>query len=280
MTAAGFAWLDGAITELDAARVPVTDPGFLLGHGVFETMKADLTGPPMPYAFRRHLDRLRRSAAITRTPLPHGPDELRTAIGWVTDALRRELAGSRDADDIGFIRIRLTVTAGGSTLVTAIPAPAWPATTTLATIDAPINERSPLRGAKTISHLEETWCRHEAERLGVAEVVRTDTRGHLAEGSASNLFLIVNGRVLTPSLRTGCLPGITRGLVLEIAAVEERDDLAPDDLRRADEVFVTSSTRDVHPVAVVDGRRLDAPGPITGDIAARYRSRLGSEPDP
>src|SRR5699024_7137651 len=147
-------------------------------------------------------------------------------------------------------------------------------------VDAPVNEQSPLRGTKTIAHLEETWCRLEAARLGVGEVYRTDTAGRLAEGSASNLFLVRSGKILTPSLDTGCLAGITLGLGIEITDVEERADLEPDDLRHADEAFVTSSTRGVHPVAAIDDRRLDAPGPITTQIAERYRARLESDPDP
>lgn len=270
-------WLDGRVLDAASgeARVPLADPGVLVGHGVFETTKA-LEGPAL--ALGRHLRRLRRSAELARLAVPLEDAELRGAFEAVLGEHRRR--GGGPAPGEGFVRLRLTVTAGGVTAVTATDAPAWPATTTVALVDAPLNERSPLAGAKTISHLESTWGRLEAERLGVGEVLRTNTRGRLGEGAASNLFLVLDGVLVTPSTATGCLAGVTRGLVCELVPVVERDDLTPADLARAEEVFVTSSTRDVHPVAAVDGRRLDAPGPRTAAAADALRARFAETPDP
>lgn len=266
----GHAWLDGRLLPLDEARVRLDDPGLLVGHGIFETMRVERHGGPHPRLLPRHLRRLRRSARIARLNVERSDGEL-------ADACRLVIAEERRAAEEhtrGFVRVRVTVTAGGATAVTAVWTREWPDSTTLALVDAPINERSPLRGAKVLAHLEETWCRLEAERLGVGEVVRTDTRGRLSEGSATNLFLVRDGRVLTPSTSTGCLPGITREVVVERFPVVERGDLLPEDLARADEVFVTSSTRGVHPVSAVDGRALTAPGPLTSTIRAQVHEVL------
>ena len=109
----------------------------------------------------------------------------------------------------------------------------------------------------------------------------TNTGGALCEGSASNVFLEVDGRLCTPALSTGCLPGVTRALLLELVPVDERDDLTVDHLRRAREAFLTSATRDVHPLRVLDGEALAAaPGPLTAAAAAAYAGLVGSTPDP
>ena len=103
------------------------------------------------------------------------------------------------------------------------------------------------------------------ETAGAAdEAILLNTRGMLVEGSGSNLFLVVAGRLSTPGPATGCLPGVTRALVTELIEVAERDDLTVDDLRLAPEAFLTSTTRGVQPISSVDGEPLrSAPGPLT-----------------
>jgi branched-chain amino acid aminotransferase len=142
-----------------------------------------------------------------------------------------------------------------------------------------VNEHSPQAGAKTTSHLEYALALADARRRGAEEAVLTNTSGVLCEASSSNAFLVVGGVLCTPALATGCLPGVTRGLVCGLVAVDERTDLTVDDLRSAPEAFLTSSTRDVHPIATVDGRPLDAaPGPATmaahDALASLQRSTL------
>lgn len=268
---AGLAWVDGVFVDRGEARIALDDPGVLLGHGVFETMRVEAVGASVPRLLDRHLERLTRSAEIARMAVPVATEDLVRIVDEIVTRHRRRFPMGPDT----FIRLRLTATAGGLIALTSTTTPVWPATTTLATIDAPLNEHGPLRGAKTISHLDETWCRLEAERLGVGEIVRTNTAGALAEGSSTNLFLVHDGVIRTPSLTTGCLPGVTRGLVCELTAVDERADLGPADLAAADEVFLTSSTRGLHPASEVDGRPLPAPGPVTARIAAAVRDRLG-----
>ena len=115
-------------------------------------------------------------------------------------------------------------------------------------------------GMKTLSYTDSVLALAEARATGADEALMLDTAGHLSEATASNLFLVARGLLLTPPLSCGALPGITRATVMEIAdasglEVEERT-LLPDDLYQADEAFLTSSLRGIMPLAVVEGRRI------------------------
>ncbi len=111
-------------------------------------------------------------------------------------------------------------------------------------------------------------CLAEARRQGASEAILANLAGNLCEGTGSNIFVVIDGRVVTPPTSDGCLAGITRDLVVEWCDVQERV-LPLSVLQDADEIFLTSSTRDVHPVDRVDGRVLDAPGPLTSEVATR-----------
>jgi branched-chain amino acid aminotransferase len=109
--------------------------------------------------------------------------------------------------------------------------------------------------------------------------VFANTVGHLCEGTGSNVFYVVDGELRTPSLASGCLAGITRGLVVEWCDVREVDEPV-DVLGRADEVFLASTTRDVQPVRWCDGRDLGQTGPVTRAAATTWASREAQEVDP
>ena len=266
-----WVWVDGRVQGPDEAAFRGSDPGALFGHGVYDTTRIVRDEP---FAMTRHLRRLRRSAALAEVPVPWSDAELRAAC--------ESLVGTAPPVPDGHLgRLRLTVTAGASSpalLLTHVPE--WPATSTVVVVDRAIDAADPLRGAKVVSRLAETLALAEARRRGADEALRFTRAGLLAEGSASNVFLVLDGQVVTPSLGTGCLPGITRELVLELIDVDERDDLDADDLARADEVFLTSGTRNVHPVGSLDGRTLDAPGPRTAAIADVYRDLQARTLDP
>ena len=106
-----------------------------------------------------------------------------------------------------------------------------------------------------------------------------DTQGRLCEGTGSNVFLVLDGRLITPTLATGCLAGVTRDLVLEWSGAEEVD-VPMSALADAEEVFITSSTRDVQPVHRVDSRSLVAPGPLTASVRAEFDRRSRADVDP
>jgi branched-chain amino acid aminotransferase len=154
-------------------------------------------------------------------------------------------------------------------------------TTDVATVPWTRNERSAVAGAKTTSYAENVVALDAAHRAGASEAILTNSQGALCEGTGSNLFLVVDGELCTPSLATGCLAGITRELVCEVVDVHERGDLTLDHLRSAAEGFLTSSTRDVHPIARVDGSPLAAaPGPLTQTAAEAFAALEARTLDP
>jgi len=264
---------------VDDARVSVLDHGFTVADGVFETLKVTEAGA---FAVTRHLARLADSAALLGLPVPDD-DVVRGAIAEVVaDWL---VSGGRHG------RLRVTVTSGAGPLgsdrgegsptlvVTAVETPTWPATTTAVRVPWPRNERSPLVGAKTTSYAENVVALRAARESGASEALMPNLVGDLCEGTSTNVFVVVDGIVLTPPLRSGCLPGITRELVVEWFDVVEQD-LAFEVLESADEVFVTSSTRDVHPVVRLDDRTWPEAGAMSRTLQESFRMRAAESIDP
>lgn len=270
-------WLDGALVPAAEATVSVFDQGFTVGAGAFESLKA-VDG--VPFAARRHLERLRLSAAELDLALPWTDDELRAAVGAVVAEVPGPLA-----------RVRITVTAGpaplgpgpaaGQPTVVVAAGPLGPAAadTAVCTVPWPRNERGAVAGVKTTSYAENVVALAHARAQGCTEAIFATTTGLLCEGAGSNVFLVHEGRLVTPTLATGCLPGVTRALVLEVTDAQELDvPLAA--LAAAPEVFLTSTTRDVQPVRTLDGRDLGDPGPRTRAAAAAFAALASTDPDP
>lgn len=271
------AWVDGQVRRGPDAVVPATDPGLLSGIGVFETTR--VVGG-VPFALTRHLRRLRSGAAIVGIDVPWDDAFLRDACATALGASAPDPPADASSSGVDtFQRLRLTVTGGGALVVTVAVADEWPASAVAVTVDRPVNERSPMVGAKVTSRLEWALVLAEAQRRGADEAIRANTAGVLCEGTGSNVFLVVDGALCTPSLATGCLAGVTRELVCESVDVAERADLTFDDLRAASEVFLTSATRGVHPVGLLDGEGSPT-GPLTAAAAAGYDALLAASPDP
>jgi len=271
-------WVDGALLDAADAVVSVFDHGLTVGDGVFETVKVR---DGVPFALTRHLQRLTASARGLGLP---EPDE-----AAVRRAVEETLAANPDVDPA---RLRITVTGGvaplGSdrgdarpTLVVAVaPLAPWPASSAVVTVPWTRNERSAVAGVKTTSYAENVVALAYARERGAAEALFANTRGDLCEGTGSNVFVGVGGRLRTPPLSAGCLAGVTRALLLEWADAAE-EDLPMAALSEADEVFLTSSTRDVHPVHAVDGRALaPIPGPLTRIAMEVFAERAALDLDP
>lgn len=270
-------WVDGTLVPAADATVSVFDHGLTVGDGVFETLKA-VAGEP--FAARRHLKRLRRSAAGLGLTVPASDEELRAAMAAVLAS-----------HDLPLARVRVTVTGGaaplgsergdrGPTVVVAAAALAPPAPSTAVCVAPwPRNERSAVAGIKTTSYAENVVALAFAKERGCTEAIFSTTTGLLCEGTGSNVFVAIGGRLLTPPLSTGCLAGITRELVLEVTgAVEE--DISMEDFVTAEEIFLTSTGRDVQPVHRVDERQLDVPGPRTAVATAAFAALADATVDP
>jgi branched-chain amino acid aminotransferase len=279
----GLLWVNGALIDARTASLSVLDHGVTVGDGVFETLKVvrDAAGDRHAFALTRHLRRLRRSAAALDLVVDRSDDDLRAAVRAVLQA---------DGGNAG--RVRITVTAGvsplgsdrgagGPTVIVASAAQApWPPTATVVTVPWLRNEHSPLTGVKSTSYAENVIALRHARARGADEAILANTAGHLCEGTGTNVFMAVGGRLVTPPLSAGCLAGITRELLLELIEAEERD-LPLAALATADEVFLTSSTRDVQPVAAVDGVALPpCPGPLTRAAAGAFAELVARSVDP
>lgn len=269
-------WLDGKVVAGSDAVLSASDHGLTVGDGVFETLKV-VNG--QPFALTRHLRRLASSAAGLGLPAPDDA-QIRAAAAQLLGARVLPLA-----------RLRITWTSGpgplGShrghgtptLLLVSEPGTPWPATTSVATVPWTRNPDSAVAGIKTTSYAENVVALASANARGASEALFANTRGELCEGTGSNVFVVLGGQVLTPPLSSGCLAGITREFVIEwCGAIEASLPLGV--LQSADEVFLTSSTRDVHPVHQVDQRELVAPGPLTAQVAARYAERAVELVDP
>lgn len=271
-------WLNGSLVERTSASVPIDDHGLVVGDGAFETIKT-VRGAPL--AITRHLRRLERSCGALAIDMP----DAEVLVGAVHECLEAFRAESPDAE----ARIRVTVTGGSGPLGSGAPsgpATVIVATTPLAPKAAPTavtvpwtrNERGALTGLKTTSYAENVRALRAAHDAGASEALFPNTVGQLCEGTGTNVFVVVDGEALTPPLSSGCLAGVTRELVLEIATVREAD-LPIDVLEHADEVFLTSSTRDVQGLTRIDDRSLEV-GPVTRSIADGFAALIAETTDP
>ena len=271
-------WINGKLLPDDEASVSIFDHGLVVGDGVFETIKVQHGAP---FALTRHLRRLGTSAAGLGLPAPD-----LEAIRAGAMAVCAEAAGAPLA------RLRITVTGGisplgserGGSPATAIVALAEQGPPTesvdVVTVPWPRNERGALSGLKTTSYGENVRALAYAADRGGKEAIFANTVGHLCEGTGTNVFLVVGGRLVTPPLSAGCLAGVTRALVIEWSGATEVN-MPLIALAEADEAFLTGTTRDVQPIRCVDGMPLaDAPGPVTRKAAEVFAMRSAETPDP
>ena len=252
------------------ATIPFSDRAFSWGLGLFESMRAYNW---LPFRLRDHVARLRASAKHFKIRARF-PDFSRV----IPSVLRRNKL--RNA------YVRITLTDGGTLTVVARrwkfpPGSLYERGAKLLTVPWRRDPAGPLYGHKTLNYWENMLARWDAEKRGAIDALFLGTKDEVLEGSGTNIFFVKRGKVITPSLASHVLPGITRKVVIEAARLigiriqERRVTLA--ELLRADEVFVTNSLIEVMPVSKIDRKRIGMPGSITKDLMHAYTVTVARE---
>ena len=244
-------WLDGEFLPEEKASLPATDPGLLHGRGLFETIRAY---DGVPFRLADHVERMRQSA--DQFKVPFRPPDLGPVIG--------KLCERNEAPDAS---VRITLLGKGALLVTArrrepLSAEWYERGAEVMIAPWRRDTRAPLTGHKTLSYLENVLTHEEALRRGCADALFVGLKGELLEGCVTNIFLVMKGKVVTPRLDQGILPGVTRRVVMEIAKVKERRVLLKE-LWKADEAFLTNALIEVLPIVPL--------GPVTRKLMAAYQ---------
>jgi branched-chain amino acid aminotransferase len=280
----GAVYVNGRIAPADQAVVPVYDHGFVYGEGVYETLR---TYNLVPFLYQRHVDRLRQSAARILLDVPFDDG---TLLSWI----EQTIAAAGDLHE-AYIRILLTRGVGDLNYD-----PKSTPTPTTVIIVKPFEAPAPrvfqegirislvemLRNhpqsvnprIKSNNLLNNAMAMQAAYRAGAEEGLMCNYRGELTECSQANFFLVRGEAVLTPPTDAGLLEGVTRAFIFELGrelGIDVREEtLLPKDLADADEMFITSTTRELSPVVNVDGRPVGTgkPGPITKRLLARYQA--------
>jgi branched-subunit amino acid aminotransferase/4-amino-4-deoxychorismate lyase len=275
-----FVFLNGKFLPESEAVVTVNDRGFLLGDGLFETMRV-ING--RPFRMAQHLERLTRGSEFVRIKLPHTPKELQK-IG-------QELIERNELPDA---ILRVTVTRGvgprgysskGSgppTLaMTLSPLPEAnldePLQWSLVTSPFRVPASDALSSFKTSSKILNILARAEAEERGADEALLLNTNGEAAEAAGGNMFWVYRERICTVPTGRGVLPGITRAVVLEICQAlgleTNKRVIKPEMLRNAEGIFITTSALGIVPIVSFDGEPV-APSPLVDQIATAYNDML------
>jgi branched-chain amino acid aminotransferase len=289
---AEIVYVNGSLVPAEEARISAFDHGFLYGYGLFETMRA-YNGKI--FLLDRHINRLSSSAAFVG---------LGAAVGKIDVA--KACMETLEANNLNDARIRFTVTGGEAdaypwatkggmpTVVitarpyTAIPAEKYKQGYKICLASVRRNKQSILSHVKSTSYIGSTLAKIEAAGQGADEALLLNEDGYLTEGGSSNIFFIRSSRLVTPSIQSGILPGITREVVMELAGELEisvtEGTVGVAIIRQCDEAFLTGSVMEIMPMteaidktgrAVIIGS--GKPGPITLKLMAAYRNRVQKE---
>jgi branched-chain amino acid aminotransferase len=273
-------WIDGRMAGPDAS-LPVDDHGLITGDGAFETLLAVDQPGRTAFAVSRHLERLHRSCEALGIQIASCDEDIRDAVDACVTA----------APTAGIVRITVTSGRGplGSTrgdgpssviVIAGGPKPSFPHGAAVVVFPHPRNERGVMAGVKTSSYAENVVALRYAHERGASEAIFANTRGQLCEGTGSNIFWTDGERIHTPPLRSGCLAGVTRALVMEHLDCREAD-LPIGGLSEIPEAFLTSSTRIVQSIARVDDTDLrTVDGPLTKAAAEMLVDLMATDVDP
>jgi branched-chain amino acid aminotransferase len=269
---------NGRLLPVEEVRLSPGQAGLLSGWGLFTTIRV-IEG--VPFAFERHWQRLARDAERTHCPFPFEEETVRAQLGQVLAANHVREGCARIyaiynqfglwRSDEGFPQADLVMYSSSL--------PAHRDRARLGLREHGRHAASPLAGVKVTSWLNNLWNLHEAQQAGFDEVVLLNERGEVSECTAANIFCARDGRVATPPLSSGCLAGITRSILLEIGPkigipVEERT-LFPDDFYTAEEVFISSTNRNVIPATEIASRAVGSTEtPVMTKLEAAFDSYI------
>ena len=280
-------YIIGELVPRDQARVSVFDHGFLYGNGLFETMRAY---KKKVFRLEHHLQRLFLSLESLHFPIPYSFDSLKEAIYTTIEANRLEDA-----------YIRLNITRGeGAT----VPDPTTCKSPNLIIIvrdylpyspslyqkgysgkvvQVRPSPHTPTATMKTFNFLNHIIAKMEAKASGFNEGIMINTDGLVTEGTVSNIFIVMENRIVTPVRDAGLLPGVTRQVILELAEEKqiksEEGTITPQQLAAADEAFLTNSLVEIMPFVELDGQPIGkgTPGPVTQELIVSYKKRVQEE---
>ncbi len=282
----GIVFVNGLYRPQERARVSVLDRGFLYGDGLFETMRA--YGGNV-FGLDAHLARLRRSLELIFLDLPMTDGELKTALNATLmkngclDAIVRLMVSRGEQAAAGPVIDDTAAPTVVALTRSTIPLPqsAYEEGVRIALFPRSAVRTSGLaQQVKSCNYLSHIVVRELAGRTQAEEGIFMDCGGRITEGTMSNLFLVKEGRLKTPELNPFILPGITRQIVLELAAESgipcDEAGLLAEDVYKADEVFLTNSAIEILPVRAADGRPIGegAPGPVTRSLCGTFRDRV------
>jgi len=280
-------YLNGSLIPRDEAKISPFDFGFLYGYALFESMRS-YNGKV--FRLSRHLDRLKRSSEVLGLQLPKVDFEKA-----VYDTLK--------SNGLSGARIRLTVSLGEGEATQDPSMCKNPTVFITASSYVPMsdavyqkgfraivsqirrNSTSPLSQVKSANYLDMILAKAQAKDAGVDEALLLNEKGYVAEGSTSNIFVVSVGKLITPSVDSGILPGVTRHAVIELAlSLGIKVEVSPvelDELYEADEVFLSNSVIEIMPLVEVDGKGIGAGsiGAITTTLLSEYKALVKQELD-
>jgi len=260
--------LDGHQKSLSAGQV-----GLLNGWGVFSTIRVQ---EGVLFAFERHWERMQRDAARMHVPFPTDHDVVRARLSRLIEAnsawnatLRvvvvRNRGGLFEGPDLARDFELIAFTANLN---------AWGNSVRLAIKPHGRHAQNEFAGTKVLSWAQNLTWYEEAHQQGLDELILLNERGEVCECTSANLFIARGSEVFTPPLNSGCLPGVTRALLLEeirvpgISGLERT--LLPRDLEEADQVFITSTTRDFLPVSQIEGLKVKSGGNVVAALTRAF----------
>ena len=266
------------LMPIEQARLSPGQAGLICGWGIFTTLRI---ARGEAFAYERHWRRLEKDAALIRMPMPYSAERVREHL--------YELIRANNVSE-GCARVYFVFNKVGfwqsdepqpavDLIIYSAPLPHYREPVRLALRPHGRHAASPIAGVKSISWLLNVWSVAEAQKEGFDEVVLLNERGEVAECTAANIFAVRGGKVFTPPLNSGCLEGVTRGVLFEIAptagvAIEEKV-LRLEDLHSAEELFISSTNRNLIGVGEIAGHRIGgAPGPVTQRLEALFAAHV------